>query len=125
MGPTTSAVTLNPARACASVVTVLPSTTSSAGSVMLSPTALGSFSTSTTSPTATLCCLPPVRTTAYTATPLLLDHCISVTGSADVLLQYWSDAVPHPGPAAQPTGHARARRRRVYVSSEEVPAPAE
>src|SRR5688572_1508457 len=63
---TTSPVTVKPARAFASLVTSVPSTTSSAGRVTAAPAAPVSFSTSRTSPTATLYCLPPVLTMAYT-----------------------------------------------------------
>src|SRR5881409_2840231 len=69
---TTSPVTVTPASALASLVTSAPSTTSSAGRLMLAPASPVSFSTSTTSPTATLYCLPPVLTMAYTVR--LLDH---------------------------------------------------
>src|SRR3954454_8280160 len=63
---TTSAVTVTPSSADLSLVTVLPSTTSSAGSVTVAPGSPASRSTSTTSPTATLCWRPPPRTIAYT-----------------------------------------------------------
>src|SRR4051812_40310309 len=63
---TTSPVTLTPASAFASLVTSAPSTRSSAGRLTLAPASPASFSTSTTSPTATLYCLPPVLTMAYT-----------------------------------------------------------
>src|SRR3954452_19010990 len=63
---TTSAVTVTPSSADLSLVTVLPSTTSSAGSVTVAPGSPASRSTSTTSPTATLCWWPPPRTIAYT-----------------------------------------------------------
>src|SRR5664280_1250985 len=68
--PTTSAVTATPDRAAASEVTASPSTTSRAGSATPVPGSPGSFSTVMTSPTVTLCCLPPVRTIAYTLKPL-------------------------------------------------------
>src|SRR5687768_7453037 len=63
---TTSPETLTLASASASEVTAEPSTTSRAGSATLSPGPPETFSTSTTSPTATLYCLPPVLTMAYT-----------------------------------------------------------
>src|SRR5687768_11627789 len=63
---TTSPLTLTLASASASEVTAEPSTTSRAGSATLSPGPPETFSTSTTSPTATLYCLPPVLTMAYT-----------------------------------------------------------
>src|SRR5919112_5905956 len=63
---TTSPVTVTPASALASLVTSVPSTTRSAGRLTLAPASPATFSTSTTSPTATLYCLPPVLTMAYT-----------------------------------------------------------
>src|SRR3954453_19903043 len=63
---TISAETFTPASALASVVTSEPSTTSRAGNVTVAPAAPSSFSISTVSPTATLYCLPPVLTMAYT-----------------------------------------------------------
>src|SRR5687768_11118765 len=63
---TTSPATVTPASALASLVTLAPSTTSRAGSATASPTPPVTFSTWTTSPTATLYCLPPVLTMAYT-----------------------------------------------------------
>src|SRR6476646_8998295 len=71
--PTTSAVTATLASAEASVVTDSPSTSRIAGSETVSPAAPDRRSTSSTSPTATLCCLPPLRTTAYTATPWIVE----------------------------------------------------
>src|SRR5438552_15343932 len=93
IGPTTSAVTETPASACAPVVTLVPSTTRTAGRVTVSPSAPGSFSTSTTSPTATLCCLPPLRTIAYTA---------------ELTLCSFED--PAPRQRAARTGRAKAHR---------------
>src|SRR5438445_10258463 len=67
---TISAWTLTPSSTQESDVTESPSTTSSAWSSTGEPAARpGIRSTSTTSPTATLCCLPPLRTIAYTVTP--------------------------------------------------------
>src|ERR1700751_6021393 len=71
---TTSALTRTPARAAASLVTSVPSTTRRAGSVTAAPAATSSFSTVTTSPTATLYCLPPVLTMAYIVNPLLSNN---------------------------------------------------
>src|SRR3712207_1305676 len=62
--PVTSTVTLALSRPVA--VTVSPSTTITTGRVRVSPAA-PIASISMTSPTATLCCLLPLRTTAYTA----------------------------------------------------------
>src|SRR5215204_3259035 len=62
---TTSPVTATRASASASVVTSSPSTSRSAGSSTLAPGSPAIFSTSTTSPTATLYCFPPVLTMAY------------------------------------------------------------
>src|ERR1700754_5237019 len=63
----TSPVTATFARSFASVVTVAPSTTRATGSDTEAPASSSSFSTLTTSPTATLYCLPPVLTIAYVA----------------------------------------------------------
>src|ERR1700743_3801480 len=71
---TPSAVTATLARALASVVTALPSTSRTAGSETSAPAAASSFSTSITSPSATLYCFPPVLMMAYIADPLLGHH---------------------------------------------------
>src|SRR5882757_822306 len=64
---TISASTLIPASTHGSLVTASPSTTSSVESATASPTLpVGILSTSTMSPTATLCWRPPLRTIAYT-----------------------------------------------------------
>src|SRR3954467_6410765 len=63
----TSPVTATFSRSLASVVTFAPSTTRATGSETLAPASTSSFSTLTTSPTATLYCLPPVLTIAYVA----------------------------------------------------------
>ena len=57
-------------RASASEVTFSPSTSRTTGSVTESPTSLATLSISMTSPTATFCCWPPLRTIAYTADSL-------------------------------------------------------
>src|SRR6478609_1009606 len=62
--PVTSTVTLALSRPVA--VTFSPSTTITTGRVRVSPAA-PIASISMTSPTATFCCLLPLRTTAYTA----------------------------------------------------------
>src|SRR6476660_4126349 len=62
---TTSAVTLTLASASASCVTVSPSTRRIGDRATSAPAAASSFSTSITSPSATLYCLPPVLTIAY------------------------------------------------------------
>src|SRR4051794_3754819 len=64
--PTISPVTVTPARACASLVTVSPSTRSRAGRLTVSPASPARRLTVNRSPTATLCWLPPAFTTAYT-----------------------------------------------------------
>src|SRR5690349_19949289 len=64
--PRTSADTATLASAAASVVTVSPSTTRTADSATVSPTASVRLSISMTSPTATFCWVPPLRTIAYT-----------------------------------------------------------
>src|SRR6478752_6555800 len=70
---TISAWTLMPARTQGSLVTASPSTTSRVESSTVSPTlAVGILSTSTMSPTATLCWRPPLRTMAYTRISLSL-----------------------------------------------------
>src|SRR4051794_39864991 len=63
---TISPVTVTPASACASVVTVSPSTSSRAGRVTVSPASPVRRFTVNVSPTPTLCCVPPALTTAYT-----------------------------------------------------------
>src|SRR5262245_42025935 len=63
----TSPVTATFSRSFASEVTFAPSTTRATGSETLAPGSESSFSTLTTSPTATLYCLPPVLTIAYVA----------------------------------------------------------
>src|SRR5687768_8712447 len=77
---TTSALTLTPARALASLVTSEPSTRSSAGRLRAAPAAPSTFSTSRTSPTATLYCLPPVLTMAYTTAPSTTRESLLVEG---------------------------------------------
>src|SRR3954466_842959 len=64
--PTISPVTVTLARAAASLVTVSPSTRSSAGRATVSPASPARRLTVNRSPTATLCWLPPAFTTAYT-----------------------------------------------------------
>src|SRR4051812_8646068 len=64
--PTISQVTVTLARAAASLVTVSPSTRSSAGRATVSPASPARRLTVNRSPTATLCWLPPAFTTAYT-----------------------------------------------------------
>src|ERR1700754_1922137 len=76
---TTLPVTDTLPNASASAVTSVPSTTSSAGKLTSVPGSPSSFSTWTTSPTATLYCLPPVLTIAYIGTEV---SCYStMTGS--------------------------------------------
>src|SRR5215470_16314942 len=66
-GPTTSAVTVYPLSSAGSLITVLPSATSSAGNETLDPaSSSASLSTVSTSSRATFSCLPPQRTIAYT-----------------------------------------------------------
>src|SRR5215213_4225828 len=64
--PSTSAVTDAEPRAVASEVTASPSTSNNGVKLMLEPTTPSKRSTSRTSPTATLCWRPPLRTIAYT-----------------------------------------------------------
>src|SRR5664279_1519806 len=70
--PRTSAVTLTLANVLASAVTASPSTCSTTGSDTDEPTS-AAWSVSITSPMATFCWPPPLRTTAYTTgNPLLI-----------------------------------------------------
>src|SRR5262245_29846671 len=90
----TSPVTASFSRSLASVVTVAPSTTRATGSETLEPGSESSFSTLTTSPTATLYCLPPVLTIAYVAIVPLRLWARATCGSArDALMR------SHSGPA--------------------------
>src|SRR4051794_3767484 len=66
VAPSTSTVT--PALSRPEAVTFSPSTTITTGRVSDSPGAVATLSISMTSPTATFCCLLPLRTIAYTAT---------------------------------------------------------
>src|SRR5215213_4070022 len=70
VAPRTSAWTSTLDSASESEVTVWPSTRRTAGSDRLSPGAVATLSISMTSPTATFCCWPPLRTIAYTSDSL-------------------------------------------------------
>src|SRR5690242_9886175 len=70
VAPRTSTVT--PALSRPVAFTVSPSTVITTGRVSVSPTAASVLSISMTSPTATFCCLLPLRTIAYTADSLSL-----------------------------------------------------
>src|SRR5262245_54049850 len=70
VSPMISAVTLTLASFLASAVTLPSSTRSTAGSSSDSPGRASTLSISRTSPTATFCCWPPLRTIAYTADSL-------------------------------------------------------
>src|SRR5215510_7543303 len=70
VSPRISAVTLTLASFLASAVTLPSSTSSTAGSSSDSPGRASTLSISRTSPTATFCCWPPLRTIAYTADSL-------------------------------------------------------
>src|SRR6476469_10175501 len=119
---TTSAVTLTLASASASCVTVSPSTRRIGDRATSAPAAASSFSTSITSPSATLYCLPPVLTMAYigeSLLPTVLQRKDSPpTGRPSSRLRDGrylrqnayppDDAVPVGGPA----GREAARRRR-------------
>src|SRR3979490_2072549 len=90
----TSPVTATFSRSLASVVTFAPSTTRATGSETLEPGSDSSFSTLSTSPTATLYCLPPVLTIAYVAiVPLRLWAGATGGGGGGVL------GAGHNGPA--------------------------
>src|SRR4051812_37053652 len=77
---TISPVTVTPASACASVVTVSPSTSRMAGRVTVSPASPLRRLMVNVSPTPTLCCVPPALTTAYT-TDSSIGLCLSSTVS--------------------------------------------
>src|SRR5689334_21300581 len=97
---TISAWTLMPARTQGSLVTASPSTTSRVESSTVSPTlAVGILSTSTMSPTATLCWRPPLRTMAYTR--------ISLSLGTD-------PAVQPPTCASSLSRHTNHREEKVY-----------
>src|SRR4051794_28466755 len=68
--PSTSPVTEAELSASAPVVTFSPSTSMTTGRLTESPTSWATLSISMTSPTATFCCWPPLRTIAYTADSL-------------------------------------------------------
>src|SRR6478672_4120652 len=68
VAPRTSTVTPALSSEERSLVTFSPSTTITTGRVSDSPGAVATLSISMTSPTATFCCLLPLRTIAYTAT---------------------------------------------------------
>src|SRR5919107_4257951 len=70
VAPSTSTVTVALPSASAPVVTFSPSTSITTGRVTESPTSWVTLSISMTSPTATFCCWPPLRTIAYTADSL-------------------------------------------------------
>src|SRR4051794_19144529 len=79
----TSRVTATFSRSLAALVTFAPSTTRATGSETSAPGSPSSFSTLTTSPTATLYCLPPVLTIAYVAiVPLLSGRALPVGARA-------------------------------------------
>src|SRR3954465_10997194 len=109
---TTSAVTLIPASPHGSLVTASPSTTSRVESSTVSPTlAVEILSTSTMSPTATLCWRPPLRTMAYTRISLSLDERHPAGQPPDRHTGNLSRADPRPGGrglrgCGSPDGHA-------------------
>src|SRR6266536_1279605 len=105
--PRTSADTATLASASASVVTVSPSTTRTAGSDTVSPTWSVKLSISMTSPTATFCWVPPLRTIAYT-----VDLTICWFGSS-----YGGLHRPASGPHKHGTRNAR-RRSSLRVRSQ-------
>src|SRR4028118_293483 len=111
--PTISPVTVTPASACASLVTVSPSTSSRAGRVTESPASPTRRLTVNRSPTATLCCRPPAFTTAYTTA--LLDRCCQ---SRDASWAHpgagagcWTGRTPPPPRGRAAPGAARAAPR--------------
>src|SRR5690242_7328670 len=70
VAPRTSTVTDAFCSASAPAVTLSPSTSITTGRLTDSPTSWAILSISMTSPTATFCCWPPLRTIAYTADSL-------------------------------------------------------
>src|SRR3954447_5340964 len=119
--PRTSAETATLASAAESVVTVSPSTTRTAGRDTVSPTLSVRLSISMTSPTATFCWVPPLRTIAYTV-DLTLCWFGKLTGACTDLASHTNMArgtradaqvygSPHrrvklaPPPATGPTSH--------------------
>src|ERR1041384_4074667 len=110
-------VTENFARAAASAVTSVPSTTSSAWREISVPGSPSSFSTSTMSPTATLYCLPPVLTIAYIRTEV---SCYSmVTGHAPNRLRETSRG----GTRQDPSDGGPQTRLREWVHPEQTGVP--
>src|SRR3954470_16823902 len=114
---TTSPVTVTPASALASLVTSAPSTTRSAGRLTLAPASPVSFSTSTTSPTATLYCLPPVLTMAYTVGLLVAGQGVAGTAQRTTTCRgYRTPRAPsndrYTLTVGGPAGRLVARRRR-------------
>src|SRR4051812_14229152 len=130
---TISPVTVTPASACASVVTESPSTSSTAGSVTVSPACPVRRLTVNVSPTPTLCCVPPALTTAYTTDSSiglkLIQHCVLRTPRRAA--ECWTGrlrtertpmgpssrsnptSVPESrGPGRTPSGDRRSRRSR-------------
>src|SRR3954469_9171312 len=125
---TTSPVTVTPASALASLVTSVPSTTSSAGRLMLAPASPVSFSTSTTSPTATLYCLPPVLTMAYTVGLLVAGQGVAGTSQRTATCRgYRTPRAPSNAcytlTVGGPAGRLVARRRRLGAASATGSAP--
>src|SRR5829696_962998 len=107
---TTSPVTATRASASASVVTSSPSTSRSAGRSTRSPGSPTIFSTSTTSPTATLYCLPPVLTMAYIDALLL--GCVRARNRVHVAWASWTGYGPAGGRVKPPRSLGGHRLRR-------------
>src|SRR5690349_14522666 len=85
----TSNVTATFSSSLAALVTFAPSTTRATGSETLAPGSPSSFSTLTTSPTATLYCLPPVLTVAYVAIVAVLLMLLWASRYPLVRLRVW------------------------------------
>src|SRR4051794_32633490 len=113
--PTISPVTVTLAKACASLVTVSPSTRSRAGRVTVSPASPASRFTVRVSPTATLCWLPPAFTTAYTTNSSIASLCPARTTASqrrvlDGCSRLPGSAGQRPPVAVQPDQRTRAVR---------------
>src|SRR4051812_28936022 len=113
---TTSPVTATLASTAASVTRSSPSTRSTAGRVTASPAAPASFSTSITSPSATLYCLPPVLTIAYIGRGLPETYA-AITAA-------WRMVLARPGSYTDAEhGAWKKRRRQAYFIRRADPNP--
>src|SRR5687767_6249095 len=113
--PSTSAVTVTELRAEAVERTDSPSTSINGCRFRLVPTALSDLSISMTSPTATLCWRPPLRTTAYTP-DLLSSMSYRKSATACPGLRPWRPAPITPG--GVPADLEAERTPRVKITRE-------